>query len=261
MNKTRRILFVSAPIGSGHVRAARAVGAALLRKAPDIDVRYADVFDFFSPALGKLLLRAYLKTLAVFPQAYGAAYGWGNSSPLAGYGREVVSRCLAARMRDYIAATRPAAVVCTHATPAGLVACLRRRGELSAPAVAVVTDFVVHRLWVYPEFDAYCVADDGLLAFLRGHGVDVTRSRAFGIPVAGEFAAPADRTAVMAGLGLREDMPVVLMMGGGAGVVPMDEIALALEAAGLQLQLVAVAGANAALRGRLEALRDRKSVV
>ncbi len=249
----RKVLFISAPIGAGHVRAAQAVGAALRRLDPDVAAEFANVFDFFSPRLGRVILGGYLKVLDVFPQAYGAAYGWGNSSRLALAGRAAVSGFLAGRMERYIAASRPDVVVVSHATPAGLVAHLAARGHLAVPTVAVVTDFVVHRLWVYPELGLYCVAHEALRDYLAGAGVARERSVATGIPVDGRFAAPPGKGGARAALGLRDDAPMVLVMGGGAGVMPMAEIVAALEALARPLQLVAVAGRNEALRRKLAA--------
>jgi len=253
MEKRRKVLFISAPIGAGHVRAAQAVGAALRRMAPDVAVEFANVFDFFSPRLGKAILGGYLKVLDFFPQAYGAAYGWGNSSRLALAGREAVSGFLAGRMERYLAESRPDVIAVSHATPAGLVAHLAARGRLTVPTVAVVTDFVVHRLWVYPQLGMYCVAHEGMRDYLAGEGVARERSVATGIPVDGRFAAPLGKGAAREALGLADDTPVVLIMGGGAGVMPMAEIVAALEALGRPLQLVAVAGRNEALRRRLAA--------
>ncbi len=254
VEKRGKVLFVSAPVGAGHVRAAQAAGAALRRLAPDIETEFADVFAFFSPRLGRLLLGGYLKVLDIFPQVYGAAYGWGNSSRVALAGRAAVSGCLAGRMAGYLAASRPDAIVVTHATPAGLVAHLAARGEIAVPTVAVVTDFVVHRLWVYPELGTYCVANEAMRDFLATAGVPRDRSMATGIPVDERFAAAGDRAAARAALGLRPEASVVLVMGGGAGVMPMAAIVAALEALALPLQVVAVAGRNEALRRQLAAL-------
>lgn len=254
MAQRGKVLFLSAPVGAGHVRAAQAAGAALRRQAPAVATEFANVFDFFSPRLGRLILGGYLRVLDVFPQAYGAAYGWGNSSRLALAGRAAVNGFLAGRMAGFLAASRPDAIVATHATPAGLVAHLAAGGGIKVPTVGVVTDFAVHRLWVYPELGRYCVAGEALRDYLAAAGVPRERSVATGIPVDAGFAAPVGREAARAALGLRADAPVVLLMGGGAGVMPMGEIVAALEGLALPLQVVAVAGRNAALLRRLEGL-------
>lgn len=248
------VLFLSAPVGSGHIRAAHAIGSALKELSPSIHVGYANVFDFFNPRLGNGLLKTYLRILDYFPALYGQAYQWGNSSRLAVAGRELISRYLARQMHEYIRTSSPQAIVCTHATPAGLIAHLCRTGKISVPVFAVVTDFVVHRLWVYPEIPGYFVAHDQLSCYLNEQGVKDNGCHALGIPVDEKFAAAHQREDLLAALGLAPDRPTLLIMGGGAGVMPMPDIISACEQIGEKLQIIAVAGNNAGLKSKLVSL-------
>ncbi|KYZ77308.1 hypothetical protein AXX12_04035 [Anaerosporomusa subterranea] len=238
-----KILIISAPIGSGHVRAGQAVGAALQSIDPATNVVYANVFDFFPSFIGNSVLNTYLKILAIFPQAYGMAYGWGNTSRLALVGRNIISRFLAKQMLTYIKSLEPDVVVCTHATPAGLVADLLRRGELTSPGVAIVTDFVVHRLWIYPEITHYCVANQELRQELTANGIPLQRSTASGIPVAAGFA-DSNTIATVKDLSLDCDLPTIMIMGGGAGLLPMEDIIRALNSLERRIQIVAICGSN-----------------
>lgn len=251
MDQKQSILIISAPIGSGHVKAARALGASIQKQDAAIEVKYANVFDFFNPTIGQLILRIYLKVLQIYPAAYGAAYGWGNNSRLALMGRQLISSYLARRMSSYIRSINPAAIICTHATPAGLVAYLKQHQMLFIPAMAVVTDYVVHRLWVYPELDQYFVASDELASYLQGHGIDRSRITVTGIPVGRCFSSTIYKEDIHASLALAKDSKTVLIMGGGAGVLPMEEIISACDTIGKRLQLIAVCGNNEKLRKKL----------
>ena len=193
-----KVLLVSAPIGSGHTRAAQAIGMAIKEQNPNADIRIASIFDFFYPLLGQAILKIYLRILDIFPQAYGLAYSWGNTSSWALWGREIINRYLAGRMYRFIMNYTPNIIVCTHATPAGLVACLAKAGKLPVPSVAVITDFVVHRLWVYPEIGRYFVAHRALQDYLADQGIDYSRSQVVGIPVAGVFSVPLSRMKYLA---------------------------------------------------------------
>lgn len=238
-----KVIIISAPIGSGHVRAGQAVGAALQSIDPATNVVYANVFDFFPSFIGNSVLNAYLKILATFPQAYGMAYGWGNTSRLALIGRKIISRFLAKQMLTYIKSLEPDIVVCTHATPAGLVADLLRQGELTSPGVAIVTDFVVHRLWIYPEITHYCVANQELRQELIANGIPLQCSTASGIPVAAGFSLSNPIVKVKE-LGLGCDLPTIMIMGGGAGLLPMEDIIRALNSLEQRIQIVAICGSN-----------------
>ena len=246
MGQGKRILFMTAPIGAGHTRAAQAVQQALQVHSPRSVSKIANIFDCFHPVLGQGLLRAYLKLLALMPSLYGGMYRWGNDSPVALRGRELISRFLAARMIRYIDEYQPDAIVCTHATPAGLAAFLRRRGRIRIPVAAVVTDFVLHRLWIYREVDCYYVAHAGLQESLDLYGIPRERSIVTGIPIDSRFSVAS---CVQTSGENRE--PAILIMGGGAGVLPMADIIEICRRQGDRLRVIAVTGHNHNLRRQL----------
>lgn len=249
-----KVLFISAPIGAGHIRAAQAVSHMLRTNDPSCQTELCNVFDFFHPAIGQTILKTYLKILKIYPKAYGKMYNWGNQSQIALFGRELVSRFLAGRMANYINKFQPSVIVCTHATPAGLVAWIKKKGMLTVPAVAIVTDFVIHRLWVYPEFDRYFVAHAGMAEYLGKYGIAQESVSVTGIPVSQSFSRPSDRSQILKQLKLDPDRKTVLIMGGGAGVLPMDEILAACMEIDKPLQFVAIAGNNHQLYRRLTQL-------
>ena len=242
----KRILFISAPIGSGHIRAAQAV-SQILQVQHACETELCSVFDFFPPVIGQAILAIYLKILAVFPALYGTAYGWGNQSRMALFGRELISRFLAKRMLNYINEFQPAVIVCTHATPAGLVAWLKKKGSITVPTVAIITDFVVHRLWVYPEIDYYFVAHTAMSDYLCQYGIAADSIAITGIPVSNSFSQPSSKEELMAKLKLSPDRKNIMIMGGGAGVLPIDKILNICNQIDRPLQLIAIAGKNQSL--------------
>nr|WP_092068380.1 glycosyltransferase [Dendrosporobacter quercicolus]NSL47075.1 glycosyltransferase [Dendrosporobacter quercicolus DSM 1736]SDL75094.1 processive 1,2-diacylglycerol beta-glucosyltransferase [Dendrosporobacter quercicolus] len=257
MAKPAKVLFISAPVGAGHVRAAAAINQALNKLRPDTATSIVNVFDFFSQFWGQALLKAYLQCLRFFPGSYGKMYGWGNTSRLALWGREAVSAFFAGRMLHYIELTSPALIVCTHATPAGLVAYLKKHHKINIPAIAVVTDFVVHRLWIYPEIDCYFVANEELLAELERFHITPAQSHVAGIPIDSAFSQPPARDQLMGRLGLCAAKKTILMMGGGAGILPMQEIALALNRLAAAIQVIVVTGQNDKLHKDLENIKPK----
>ncbi len=246
-----KVLFISAPIGAGHIRAAQAVSHMLKTSIPACQTELCNVFDFFHPVIGQTILRTYLKILDTFPQAYGTMYSWGNQSRLALLGRELVSQFLAGRMVNYINKFQPSVIVCTHATPAGLVAWIKKKGLLTVPAVAIVTDFVTHRLWVYPEFDRYFVAHAGMAEYLGKFGIPEESVTVTGIPVSHYFSQRSDRSQILNRLKLDQGRKTILIMGGGAGVLPMDKILETCMGIDKPLQFIAIAGNNQQLYRRL----------
>jgi len=255
--KLCRILFISAPVGAGHIRAAQAVSAALCKQNTHIETKMANVFDFFNPTIGKGILKVYLRILEIFPKLYGMAYSWGNESYLALTGRKIISRYLARRMEKYILEYDPTVIVCTHATPAGLVAHLIKEKKINIPVVAVVTDFVVHRLWIYPEIQHYIVANEKMSAFLVKYGIQHNAIKVMGIPVDEKFLSVPNQEQLISDLQLNPTIKTILIMGGGAGMLPMDEIVLSCEKIDICLQLIVVTGNNTSIYNKLVNLQPK----
>ena len=257
MTTARKILFISAPVGAGHIKAAQAVSSALCKEYPQTETKIANIFDFFNPYIGKAILKAYLKVLKVFPALYGMAYSWGNESYLALVGRKIISGYLATHMEKYITEYNPTAIVCTHATPAGLVAHLLQKKKLTIPVIAVVTDFVVHRLWIYPEIKNYVVANEAMGDFLTLYGIEQSSIAVMGIPVDEKFSLVPDTEHIVKELSLDPQCKTILIMGGGGGMLPMDEIVLCCEAIDTDLQIIAVAGHNTSIYNKLLTIKPK----
>lgn len=255
MTKLCRVLFISAPVGAGHIRAAKAISVALCKNNDEIETKIANVFDFFNPSIGQMILKIYLKILKIFPRLYGMAYSWGNESSFALAGRKVISGYLAKKMEKYIMDYNPALIVCTHATPAGLVAHLIKTNKLTIPVVAVVTDFVVHRLWIYPEIAHYTVANEHMRNFLIKHGIKSNCIEIMGIPVDEKFSIIADKQRILRELKFHSKSKTVLIMGGGTGILPMDDIVACCESIDVPLQIIVVTGNNKSIYNKLLTLQ------
>lgn len=262
MAKLPRILFISAPVGAGHIRAAQAVSLALCKHNIHIETKMANVFDFFNPYIGEWILKVYLRILKIFPQLYGMAYSWGNDSYLALAGRKIISSYLARRMEKYILAYNPTVIICTHATPAGLVAHLIKKNKIEMTIVAVVTDFVVHRLWIYPEIEHYIVANEHMRDMLVGYGIKYNGIEVMGIPVDEKFSIVSGKEQIVSELQFNPNVKTILVMGGGEGMLPMDDIVLCCENINITLQMIVVTGHNKSIYNKLVQLQPslRKTV-
>lgn len=251
-----RVLFISAPFGSGHTRAAQAVCTALKELNPSIKTEIANVFDFINPFVGKMIIRVYLKILQWVPGLYGGMYGWGDSSKVALLTRECINRFFAHRMYSYIKKYQPTCIVCTHATPAGLIEYLIKQRMIAIPTMAIITDFVVHRWWVYPLINEYFVANQEMRDYLAQCGIDYNRSYQTGIPVHSAFLQKPDISYLYEDLKLNRGDKTILIMGGGAGVLPMDKILEECDKLGEGVQFIVVTGNNRTMFKKLLALQE-----
>jgi processive 1,2-diacylglycerol beta-glucosyltransferase len=108
-----------------------------------------------------------------------------------------------------------------------------------------------------PSVDLYCVAAEETKARLVPRGVPAESVCVTGIPIAAKFSDPIDAAAIRKRMGLRDDLPVLLVLGGGFGMGPVVEMLMALNRFESAAQIVVVCGRNEELRGEVAALDHR----
>lgn len=243
--KKYTVLLLSAPIGSGHRLAAEALREVFSAKE-NVEVVHGNVFDFFPHFLGSTFLRCYLWILGCCPWLYELAYKWGNSQGGSLWLRGLINHTLALLGDSYLRQVNPDAVIATHATPAGIMSYYKEKHpELFLGAV--ITDFTVHKWWLVEGVDAYFLADERLKSKITVPSAVYS----FGIPVRQAFKEQ-DYAACRKAFGWSAAEKVCLIMGGGEGLLPMEEMLESITAAHISgLRLVAIAGHNEKLAARL----------
>ena len=247
-----RILILSASVGSGHMRAAQALGAALRETAPQVETRLVDVLDHAHPAFKSLYGGGYLKLASRAPHLVGYLFDRLDQPGARGDAvRLRLQRLFLGGLERLLLEERWDLAVSTHFLPAEILAHLRRRGKLSLPQAVAVTDFDAHRIWMHEPCERYFAASDEAAAALRHFGVDAGRISVTGIPIHPRFAARSRASAARRAMNLAADRPVILLLGGGCGMGPMERLFEALDEVSSPIQIVAVAGRNETLRRRL----------
>lgn len=243
----RTVLLLSAPIGSGHKLAAEALVEAFAQ-IPGIKVEHGNIFAFFPRILGTLFLKGYLLMLKLCPWLYAVMYKWGNHEGGSLWLRGFLNKLLAILGKNYLERVHPDIVLATHATPAGIIAEYKKQHPHIWLGV-VVTDFTVHRWWLCEGVDTYFIAAEELRAKFAAD-LDV---QALGIPVRQEFAEQ-NREEARREYGWDTSERVCLLMGGGEGLLPMEDIVEVVERQPISnLRLVAVCGHNEELVESLQA--------
>lgn len=254
---TRHILVLSVSAGAGHVRAAEAICTAARGTHPTVRATHLDVLTLVSRDFRKLYGEQYIKLVEKLPQFWSFLYAKSDRpsrDSLLGKLKRAIERLNTRKLDAEIARLKPDAILCTHFLPAELLSRQRARGKELPPVWVQVTDFDVHALWVHPHVDHYCVASDEIAYRLMDRGIAAGKISVTGIPVMPQFAEPLDRTTCAEELGVSPEIFTVLMMAGGAGVGALDELAARLLALPERLQLIALAGRNAEMLKRLQAL-------
>ena len=248
----KRVLIVSASIGSGHHQAARAIAAELARRQDNLQITIADFMEDTDSYLAAFMKEAYLKMLELSPNMYDLVYRV-SQAPLPGFKAQgLLARGLQGGMAQLVRRHRPDLIIATHPFPCGAAAYLRDSRRLRAPLVGVITDFAVHRLWVYEHVDAYFVAAPEIKRELSALGVPARRIYASGIPVHPQFTANAGGRGILGELSLAADQPLVLLMGGGLGMGGIRQALASMDELKLPLQFVVLAGKNKELQEKLQ---------
>jgi 1,2-diacylglycerol 3-beta-galactosyltransferase len=127
----------------------------------------------------------------------------------------------------------------------------------NVPVVTVVTDLVtLTPFWLSPRVDLCLVPTEAAREQALAAGLPPEKVKVVGLPISLKFARPQPaKPWLRKELGLRGDLPTVLVVGGGEGMGNLEEVARAIAGADLPIQLVVIAGRNWRLRERLAARR------
>lgn len=257
-----RILIAAATAGGGHLAAAAALEEAWRGWRAEDVVERLDLVKFFSPLHRKMYAEGYLNLVEHAPELWGMVFGK-TDKPAIVRRLNRLKRLLPSgsrlRFEKHVAKFEPDAVLCTHPLPLEMLGALKSgSGGAARPlVVSIVTDFEAHALWMDACVDLYCVAAEETKARLAARGAAPDDVLVTGIPIAGKFEARIDARAVRRAMGLRDDLPVLLVLSGGFGLGPVAEILAALDQVERSFQTVVVTGRNEELRRQL-AVRDRR---
>jgi processive 1,2-diacylglycerol beta-glucosyltransferase len=248
----KKVLFLYLTKHSGHYAAAVAIEKALHQLEPGIQTQMLDSFSHANPILSKVTLKAYLAMLKTFPEIWEYMYDnpefQARTQPI----RDLLNRGNSRKLQRYLDEFQPDVVVCTQAFACGVLASWKQKQQRRTPAlVGVLTDYVAHRYWAHDMVDLYITPTESTRNTLVLQGVPPERVTVTGIPVAPAFLGSVDKAAAQKALGLRADLPKLLVMGGSLGLGPVKSVIRKLDKLPQPFDIVAVTGKNQELKDRL----------
>jgi processive 1,2-diacylglycerol beta-glucosyltransferase len=256
-----RILIATITAGAGHLQAAAALHETWLQARPQDVVQSIDLLTFFSPLHKKIYRDGYVKLVADAPELWGLVFHKMDNPKLVrklARWKNALGSNSSRKFARFVKQFAPQAVLCTHYLPVELLGGLRKKWPGLPPlTVSIVTDFEAHALWMEANVDLYCVAAEETKARLVARGAAADQVLATGIPISPKFSGRIDALAVRKRYGLRDDLPILLVLSGGFGMGPVAEILAALDQIERPFQTLVVAGRNDQLRRDLAA-QDRK---
>lgn len=243
-----KILILTASIGAGHMKAAEAIENEL--KKINTANRITTI-DFMSPKISfinYLLKEIYLKMLALVPNIYDVCYKISSGGETGSIAQNAFAVIMQPALRKILKKIAPDIVVCTHPFPEGAINLYKKYNRMTAPLVAVLTDYSLHQIWLYPRVDKYFVAIELMKQEMIKRGYSERLCVAAGIPVAGGLEKLPDKKILRQKYKIAASECVLLLMGGGLGLGDISSTLDELEQLETKLTLIVIAGHNDKLK-------------
>jgi processive 1,2-diacylglycerol beta-glucosyltransferase len=249
----QRVLILSASAGTGHIRAAQALEKEFLKDERVGAVRHEDALKFTNKIFREAYSTLYMKLVRDAPNILGWAYRASDEPWKTDRLRLQFERLNTGPLVKMIQEFNPQITVCTHFTPAGIIAHLITRGDLKTRLVIVVTDFDCHAMWLSRTFDRYFVALEETKAHLEALGLPGERITVSGIPIDANFGQAIDRRAMRTAYGLDAEKTTLLLSAGALGVGPTELIVEQLKRLRADTQTVVICGKSEEVKARVTA--------
>ena len=247
--RKKRVLLLSEGFGSGHTQAANALAVGMKQLCPSISARVIELGKFLNPVLGPWIVSAYRKTVSSRPKMVGLMYRSNYKKPTNRLAQMALHRVFYTQTSQVIAQLKPDLIVCTHPVPNAVVARLKRLG-LNMPLYTLITDYDAHGSWVSQEVNRYLVSSPDVKRRLVEKGVLPERVEVTGIPVHPNFWNPLPKEEVRREFDLKE-MPTVLIMGGGWGILYEDNALSYMTKWRETTQLIFCVGSNEKMKEKM----------
>lgn len=241
----QRILIWTGRYGEGHRQAAIALKETYEEQYPGSDVHVVDYMEWMHPQTHELGRTLFVKGVSALPSVYGFLFEQTRRPGMITRSMHWLAKFGVQRMMQLLEELRPTLVVSTFPSAAAAMSALKERGMTDVPSITVITDHTDHSFWVHPHTDRYLVGSDQVRRLLLAQGVPSQRIRVTGIPIRSRFTHTQEMEVLRRKHGLRADMPTVLMMGGGCGMID-KHLLKQLEGESLthNLQIVVCCGHN-----------------
>jgi processive 1,2-diacylglycerol beta-glucosyltransferase len=235
-----KILILTVPHGASHQRAANALKTALLETEPEMKVEAVDALDHCTR-----WFRAYYNSYEIPLKYWPRLWQWieslqdqkGATSP--GW----LNRRGARPLFKFIEEFDPDVVVATEVGMCELAALHKKEsGARYRLAGLELMDF--HPVWVRPEVDLWIATHEDLAAELVAAGAPNGQVVTTGQPIQPAFMAPPTLDEARKKLGLDLEIPVLLILFGGAGLGKPRQVLKEIKKLDKPYQVVFITGRN-----------------
>lgn len=262
MNSINRekVLILTGNYGDGHIQVAQALHDAINIRFPNLEPVICDLMEFVHPRFNNMSRFLFLQGVKKFPMVYGYLFQKTRRMNTLSKIMKTMFSSGIGRTLKLIEEIQPTVVVSTFPLAAAVMSKLKSYGLTNIPTVTIITDHTDHSCWIYPYTDQYIVGSNVVRNSLIELGVEDDRIADTGIPIRPQFSQVFKREEICRKYGLDSNMPTVLVMGGGCGLIGNGSATIKkLEAIPQPVQFVIVCGHNKKLRMQLnESLKGSK---
>ncbi len=261
----KKILITMLDTGGGHRATAEALRDAFLERYGQwVQVEVADLWAQHTPSPLHDLSTAYRTLVDDLPWLYHLMYETGRRPEVVRPLTEAAARVVRPLVIRTLRRHRPDLIVSVHPLVQGVVLRVVSRRRHPIPFVTVVSDLVtIPPVWFDPEVTlCFVPSEEGYRQALQA-GLRPEQLFKFGLPIRPAFARSHPPAAELRrARGMVVDVPAVLIISGGEGMGPVDQIAravadrLAADSAASDRpagQVVVVCGRNRELHDELRA--------
>jgi 1,2-diacylglycerol 3-beta-galactosyltransferase len=256
--RQKRVVFLMSDTGGGHRAAANAIQAAMeLRYPGDYVFELVDVCRQHTPFPFDHMPEIYPPLINYAGRSWGFGYDFVNTRRRGRMFMALIKWLWRYGTRRLVLEYPADVYVSAHALfSRPVMGAFHRAGPYRPPFVTVITDLVTtHAFWYERDVERCLVPTQAAYNRGRKFGLNPAQLRVTGLPIHPQFVdGLLDKGEARRKLGLRLDLPTALLIGGADGMGPVREIARALNARRLPMQLVVIAGRNQALKRHLDAI-------
>lgn len=252
VNRKPHILFLFSDTGGGHRAAAEAIIEALQLEFGDaLTTEMVDFLTDYAPPPSNRLPEFY-PDLVRIPELWGVGFHISDGRSQARIMTSTMYPLVRRAARRLVSEHPNDLLVSVHAL--GTSFFLRALGAKRPPFITVVTDMVsTHALWYDKRADLTLVPTE--MARQRALEFNMAPDKVIvvGQPVSERCCKPAgDKESLRIKFGWNLDKMTILLVGGGEGMGPLTETAIAIDESGLDVNLVIITGRNTKLKDELE---------
>ncbi len=258
-----KVLVLTITAGEGHNTTAAAIQKDL--ESRGVECRVLDTCLEISRGLYNLISKGYLLSTAEFKKTYAFLYGKlekrkGNS--YTGSLTRTTYGLVKKNIADYIAEYCPDVIVYTHVFAGVFLDIIRQKKTIPAKTVGILTDFVMHPFWEETlRTDRVVIPNEMLIPAARRKGFSDAQIVPSGIPIRADFSAAVPKDAARRLLGLDENTPTLMIMGGSMGYGSLFKTVCEIDALDTDFQIISVCGNNQKAKEEIDAHTFRRRVL